>query len=325
ATELGGGLTTAARVEPPRPRPGEPTLTLERWDNEALKWVRARDLTPALYRLALVDRALDTTCEREQVTLPLAVGEKEFLLPLVEEAATGGEFEGRFAVTLEPRGCSLLLSVSTPEGKLLAETEVPAGACLVCRRPGAELQAPITPLPVVLSPSELTLPVGCVGAVRLVQPEKPDEVRWCVDGAERPGGTAVTLFADAPRRVTVVALVRQGLVWQRGETVVSFVPQVRLSFVGAEGGLPASEPWPCPLPLKVRAEHVPASGATVLVGKLGPDPKVVELALERAPDGTFVTRAFRPIEVGACAGDVLWAQLRDPQGCYTAYVVLSLR
>lgn len=325
ATELGGGLAVAARVEPPLRGPGEPVLALERWDNETLKWVRAQDLEPALYRLVLSDRFLDTTCERERVELPLALAEREFSLPLVEEEGTGGRFEGKFVVALEPRACSVWLSVSTVEGKPLVETAVPAGACLVCRREGDAIRFPVPALSVNLAPSGPTLPVGCVGEVRLIQPEKPDEVRWCVDGAERPGGTTLPLFADAPRTVSVVALVRQGLLWERGQTTVTFVPQVRLSFVAAETGLPAGEPWPCPQPLRVRAEHVPGPGFTVLVGKLGPDPKVVELALEAGPEGVWLTQAFRPTELGACAGDVLWAQFKDPRGCYPAYVTLALR
>ncbi len=325
ATELGGGLAAAGRVEPPLRKPGEPTLALERWDNEALKWVQARDIVPALYRMTLSDRSLDTTCERERADLPLALAEKEFSLPLVEEEATGGRFEGTFVVGLEPRACSLWLSVSTVEGKLLAEVEVPAGACLVCRRAGDEIRFPVPEFPVNLAPTSPAVPVGCVGEVRLVQPERPDEVRWCVDGTERPGGTALPLFADAPRTVSVVALVRMGLLWERGQITAAFVPQVRLSLVGAETGLPAAEPWPCPQALRVRAEHVPGPGFTVLVGKLGPDPKVVELALIAGPDGGWVTPAFRPTEIGACAGDVLWAQFRDPRGCYAAYVTLPLR
>lgn len=325
ATELGGGLAVAARVEPPLRAPGEPVLALERWDNEALKWVQARDIVPALYRMTLSDRSLDTTCERERADLPLALAEREFSLPLVEEEGTGGKFEGKFVVALEPRACSLWLSVSTVEGKPLVETVVPAGACLVCRRGDDAIRFPVPALSVNLAPSSPTLPVGCVGEVRLIEPEKPDEVRWCVDGAERPGGLALPLFADAPRTASVVALVRQGLLWERGQTTVTFVPQVRLSLVGAETGLPAAEPWPCPQPLRVRAEHVPGPGFTVLVGKLGPDPKAVELALEAGPDGIWLTRAFHPTELGACAGDVLWAQFKDPRGCYAAYVTLSLR
>jgi len=325
ASALGGGLSTTARVGPRSRGPGEPSLVLERWDDVDQKWVPAEEMGPALFRIALADSSRDTTCGRDVVDLPVQLGGKEFTLPLTEEAPTAGRFVGQFVLILEPRGCDLWLRVTTLEEKLLVEARVPAGACLVCEREGMALRAPLPVRPVALVPADLAIPVGCVGEVRLEGIEKPDEVRWCVDGAERAGGPTLALFADAPRSVKVVALARSGLLWERAETTVAFVPQVKLWLVDAATGLRVTEPWPCTQPVRVRAEQVPGDSLTVLVGKLGPDPRVQELTLRRGPDGSFLSSAFRPVDLAACSGDVLWVQFRDPRGCYSAYVTLPLR
>ncbi len=325
ATDLGGGLSATARVGPRARGSDEPTLILERWDNVNMEWVGAEEMSPALFRIVLHDLSLDTSCDRDEIELPVVLGGKEFLLPLTEGAPTSGSFAGEFVVTLEPRACYLWLLAATVEGGLLAEAPLPPGACLICRWEDAALRAPLPLLPITLAPSDPLLPVGCVGEVRLAQPERPDEVRWCVDGAERVGGLSFALFADAPRTVSVVALVRTGLLWDRAETVVTFVPQLKLSFVDAATGLRASEPWPCTQEVQIKAQDVTGDAPVVVVGRLGPDPRSQEITLERAADGVFVSRPLRPADFGACAGDVLWAQYKHPSGCHTVYILLALR
>ncbi len=322
ATELGGGLAAPARVGP---RPDGPTVALERWDNVEMEWVAAEELGPALFRIVLTDPSRDTTCERDALALELALAGKEFALPLEEDGPVTGKFVGEFVVALEPRGCDLGLRVTTVGGDLLTEAAVSAGACLTCTWEGTSLRAPLPVLPIALTPEALVLPVGCVGEVHLARPERPDEVRWCVDGVERAGGLSLTLLADAPRDVIVVVLVRKGLLWERAQTTVAFVPQVKLSWVDATTGLPPTEPWPCTQPLQIRADDVTGPAPVLLVGKLGPDPRVQEIPLAESDGGVFVSGALRPADFAACAGDVLWAQFRDPRGCYSAYITLPLR
>lgn len=333
ATALGGGLSVTARVGPRERRPGEPTLSFQRWDDLAMEWVPAKEVVPARYRIVLADAAADTTCERDSLPLPMEVGTKAFDLALSEDAATSGRFSGEFVMVVAPRACDLVIRVLSLDEKVLLEVPMSrigvrmSEASLACRRGEATLRAPFPVLPVTLVPSHLLLPVGCVGGIRVVEPDRVDEVRWCVEGAEQAvRGPMLTLYADAPRPAKVVALVRQGLLWGRAEATVAFVPQVKLSLVDAETGFPVTEPWPCTQPVQIRAEHVVGAAPVVLVGKLGPDPRTVEIALAATADkGVFLSRALRASDFAACAGDVLWVQLKDPRGCYSAYVTLSLR
>lgn len=325
ATGLGGGLAVAAQVGPRLRRPGEPDLALERWDDLEMKWVPADETGPARYRIVLTDAAADTTCEPDSVPLPVEVGAKSFELALVEDAGASGRFVGEFVVVIEPRDCDLLLRLLSLKGDVLLEAAAPE-ACLVCRRGQQAVRAPLSGFPVTLVLAEPALTVGCVGEVRVGEPGRVDEVRWCVNGVEQAvRGPVLTLYADAPRTVHVVALVRRGLRWSRAEATVAYVPQPRLSFVDPATGRPATEPWLCSHPLQVRLDHVTATRASVLVGRLGPDPRVEELTLERTADGVFLSRPIRPADFAACAGNVLWVQLKDPRVCIPAYVTLPLR
>ncbi|MBC7220274.1 hypothetical protein H5T55_02115 [Candidatus Bipolaricaulota bacterium] len=322
ATDLGGGLSRTALVA--AREPGVPALAFERWDNVDMEWVPAEEVGPALFRFVVADRSLDTTCARDPVALSVTIGGEEFSLPLVEDAPASGAFVVEFVVALEPQDGALWLELVTVEGDLLAAVPVEGGTYVVGRHGAETRQVPFAPLSVTLEPSDLALPVGCVGEVRVTEPAGADEVRWWVDGVARSGGLGLPLFADAPRSASVVALVRQGLLWGRAETEVTFVPRVRLSFVDATTGARPTEPWPCSLEILVRADG--ATGPVeVMVGRLGPDPRVQTLTLASDVDGAFVSAAIRPADLGACAGEVLWAQFRDPRGCYTAYITLPLR
>ncbi len=329
ATALGSGQSATAKVEPRPPRENEPTLTLERWDDLAMKWVGAEEAGPARLRIVLADASADTTCEPDSVRLSVEVRAKAFTetfdLPLVEDAAASGRFVGEFVTVVEPRDCDLLFRVlSLTEDVRL---EAPAlGAYLAFRYEDRSLCAPLVLVPVVLTPTDLVLSESCVGEARVTTPERPDEVRWCVDGVEQPVREPVLrLLADAPRTVSVVALVRTGLRWGRAETKVTFVLRVKLSFVAADSGLPATEPWPCTQMLRVKVENVRGDLREIVVGRLGLNPRPRQLPVVNAGEGTFLSVPFRPSDLGFCGGDVLWAQYVDPRGCYSAYVVLQLR
>jgi len=324
ATTLGGGLSATAWVGPRLPRPGEPKLTLEWWDDVEMKWVPAKEAGPARLRIVLEYATADVTCDPDVVSLPVEVGAQTFALALAEDAATSGRFNVEFVTVVEPQRCDLVLRVLSLVRDVLFEAPVPAG--LSFRFEGQRLFTPLHTFRVTLVPSVLVLPVGCLGEVRVVEPARADEVRWCVDGLEQPvRGPVLTLFADAPRALRVVALVRSGLRWARAESTVTYTPQAQVSFVDAVTGRPVLGLWPCTHFVRVRVENV-TIGARITVGKLGPDPRAKELVLvEMAPDGAFLSEPIRPSDFGACAGDVLWAQYRDPRGCYTAFATLPLR
>lgn len=323
ATDLGGGLATTARVGPRDP--GAPAFAFERWDNVDMRWVPAEKVEPALFRFVLHDRSLDTTCGQDSFALSVAVREEEFSLSLVEEAPASGTFSGEFVVAFEPRDGALWLRVVTVDGDCLAEVPVVEGTAVVGWRGADTLQAQVAPLAVALESSPLALPVGCVGEVRVAKPEGADEVRWWVDGLPRDGGLALPLFADTPRSASVVAVVRQGLLWGRAELEVAFVPRIRLSFVDDDTGAYLGELWPATRSIRIRADDVQGPAPVVMVGKLGSDPHLQELTLSEGADGAFVSPPLRPADFGACPGDVLWAQFRDLYGCYTAYTTLPLR
>ncbi len=324
ATELGGGLASTARVEPRGRKSGEPRLTLERWDNEQLQWVPASDLIPARYRIRVEDAGRDTSCEKDRAELSFMVGERTFPIVLGETTATSGVFEGELALVIEPKDCSLWVRLLTVEGRLMGEAPA-VGVCAVCPVDGEPLRVPLSLFPVELSVPASGVAVGCCGEVHVKVPETPDEVWWCVDGVRRPSGPGLSLCAEVPQTVQVTALVRQGLMWAQVETSVVMWPRAQLSFVDAESGLPVTEPWLCANPFKVKLENVPPGGGRLLVGKLGPEPQTRELPLSEAVGGTYLSGPLRAADFLACAGDVLWAQYRDPTGCYTVYVLLPLR
>lgn len=324
ATDLKGGLSATAKVGPRLRKDGEPKLTLERWDNDQMKWLPADRVIPALYRAVMEDTSQDTTCEPDRLDLSLMAGGKAFPLALGETTPTSGRFVGEFAVSVEPKACELWLRILTREGGLIGEVAA-VGEFFLCERDGQAVQIPLGMFLVELSRPELGLPVGCCGEVRVVAPERPEEVRWCIDGVERPGGLALTLCAEALRSLSVVALVRKDMLWGRAETTVTYVARVKLTLLDAESGLPVVEPWPCGKPVRVKLENVPPGVGKLSVGRLGPDPRARELGLHDVGKGVYWSEPFRPSDFGACAGEVLWAQYRDPTGCYTTYATLSLR
>lgn len=329
ATELGAGGCAVERVGNRLLGPGEPALSLRRMNNDTMDWTSAESVEPGLFRAGLSNLALDTTCASEITYLSLSLGQATARLPLVEEGPVAGRFNGEILAQILPHieHPELVLHLLTKEKESLLSAVVREADALVLAWDGIELRRPVAFLPVELKPAGLVLPVGCMAEVRVSVPERPDEVIWFVNGVKQAAkGSSLPVCPDAPRTLDVVALVRQGLAWGRQQTTVTIVPQVRVSFVSAETGLPIDIQWPCPLPLRVKVEHVQGELESILVGKLGADPRPCMLPVARVGDGVYLSIPFRPgADLGACGGDVLWAQYVDFRGCYTAYVVLPLR
>lgn len=329
ATELGDNGCTVERVGKRQRDPDEPTLSLRRMNNDAMDWVKAEYAEPGLFSVILKDLALDTTCTPDTTDLTMGLGTATARLELVEEGAVSGRFSGEFVVHLQPheQDPELVLQVLARDKTPLLNGAVREGDALTLTWEGVVVHGTVKFLPVELSPGDLVLPVGCMAEVRVAVPDRPDEVLWFVNGVKQAThGLALPICPDTPRTLEVVALVRQGLLWGRQQTTVTIVPQVRVSFISADTGTPADEPWRCSVPLQVKVEHVQGELPSVLVGRLGADPRPCHLAVTRVGDGVWLSIPFRPsADLGACGGDVLWAQYVDFRGCYTAYVVLPLR
>jgi hypothetical protein len=329
ATELGDNGCTVERVGKQQRDPDEPALSLRRMNNDAMDWVKAEYAEPGLFSVILNDRALDTTCTPDTTDLTMGLGTATARLELVEEGAVSGRFSGEFVVHLQPheQDPELVLQVLARDKTPLLNGVVREGDALTLTWEGVVVHGTVKFLPVELSPVDLVLPVGCMAEVRVSVPERPDEVLWFVNGVKQAThGLALPICPDTPRTLEVVALVRQGLLWGRQQTTVTIVPQVRVSFVSADTGTPADEPWRCSVPLQVKVEHVQGELESILVGRLGADPRPCMLPVTRVGDGVWLSIPFRPAaDLGACGGDVLWVQYVDFRGCYTAYVVLPLR
>jgi len=329
ATELGAGGCAVERVGKRLSGPGEPALSLRRMNNDTMDWVTAESVEPGLFSAGLNNLALDSTCAPETTHLTLAVGQATARLVLVEEGPVAGRFSGEIVAQMQPdaEDPELVLHLLTTDKEPLLRAVVREGDALALTWDGVDLRRPVKFLPVELSPVDLVLPVGCMAEVRVSVPERPDEVIWFVNGVRQAvEGPSLPVCPDAPRTLDVVALVRQGLLWGRQQTTVTIVPQVRVSFISAETGLPANEPWRCAAPLQVKVEHVQGELESILVGKLGADPRPCKLPVARVGDGVWLSIPFRPAaDLGVCGGDVLWVQYVDFRGCYTAYVVLPLR
>ncbi len=324
ATEAGGGRCAMARVGPRDP--GQRVLAVDRLNNDSMVWERAIAVEPALFRVTLHDLSLDTTCGADRAAVELTVGETATTLQLTEDAGTSGRFVVEIAVSVRPDGSDLKLLVTDVDKKALLETQATDGGVMRLQRGDLAVQLPVALLPVQLSAEEVTLPLPCSGELRVVQPTKPDEVRWFVDGAiQHAQGTTFPLCPDTPRTLRVAVLVRQGLRWGRAEATVVFVPPVKVSFVAADGATPVEGPWSHGEYLRVKIENVRGELRGIVVGRLGPAPRPCELPVEAVGGGTFLSIPFRPADLGFCGGDALWAQVVDPRGCSNAYDVLQLR
>ncbi len=324
ATEAGGGRCALVRVGPRAS--GARTLTVERRKGETMVWEKAASVAPGLFRVTLRDPSLDTTCAQEVVLVVLTVGTKAATLCLTEDAPASGRFVGEFAVEVRPDGSNLNLRVVDGDKKVLVEIGAVDGTPVRLERDNLSVEVPVALLPVQLSSTEVTLPLPCQGELRVVRPEKPDEVQWFVDAAlQHAQGRVLPLYPDGPRTLRVVVLVRDGVQWGRAEATVDFVPPVKVSFVAFDTGETVDGLWPYRGVLRVKAEHVRGELKGIMIGRLGPDPRTCELPLEDVGGGVFLSVPFRPSDFGFCGGDVLWAQHVDPRGCESTYVVLPLR
>ncbi|MCD5409008.1 hypothetical protein LR090_07330, partial [Candidatus Bipolaricaulota bacterium] len=172
--------------------------------------------------------------------------------------------------------------------------------------------------------------VGCVILIKVAGVEA-NEVRWFVDGVEQPErGPELRVVRSEPTHpeaIGVIALVRQGRLWGKAQTSISFVPRTEISFVDAETGEPVSGWSSRGRPIAVRLDKAYDDPAPrVWIGLLGPDCSAQELPLTPLGEGEYLSQPILPEELGACPGDVLWAQYKDPT-CPedVAYVLLVLR
>ena len=330
ATELEDGLSTTALVAVPS---GQPSLSLYTWDATQGGWCSRKagtTLSPGRLRIQVDDLTKDVSCEEESVPVSLALAGESTQLDLREEALAGGCFVAEVELVLEPDGMDLAVKLMHRESELLradfsedASLTVTYGT-LVLKYPLASLAAGLTLYPGHHEDVGCPVQVSVTGAT-------PDEVIWYVDGMEQPerGGQIglVRTQPTYPQEIPVVALVRQGALWTKAQTAVVFVPPTQISFLDAETGESVSGASVCGRKLRVRlACAYDDPTPRVWIGILGQNCSARELPVSPQGDGIYLSEEFSPDEFSACAGDVLWAQYKDPS-CPedVAYVLLVLR
>ena len=330
ATGLEDGLSATSSVAPPQ---GPAALSLYSWSGERNTWCpqKAEDpLSPGKLLIQVDDPSGDVSCGEESVPVVISVGGEELQLDLRETGPAAGRFTAEVVLVVEPKATNLVVKVVHQGSELLSTEFVPGitlkvtYGTLVLEHSLAQLEAGLS-----LEPGARE-DVGCPVRI-LVTGAEPDEVVWYVAGMQQPErGRELRLIRGEPtypEMVPIVALIRQGTVWGKAETWVSFVPPTEISFVDAETEETISGSCPCGRTLKVKLtcaydDPMPR----VWVGVLGPNCSSRALSLVRQADGEYLSEAFSTDELSACAGDVLWAQYKDPT-CLedVAYVLLILR
>ncbi len=330
ATELEDGLSTTTLVTAPQ---GPPELSLRAWDAARNMWCPRQgghELSPGRLLVTVVDPVADVGCDQESVPLALALGDHGTQLDLREEGPAAGRFSAEIELVMEPLGTEVAVKLLHQGSELLSVT---ARAGLELKLTYGEL-AVSYPLASLEASLELepggAEDVGCQILIRVAEIEA-SEVRWFLDGIEQaergPELRVVRSEPTYPDAIQVIALVRQGALWDRVQTSVSFVPRTEISFVDAETGEPVSGWTVCSRPIVVKLAQVYDDPAPrVWFGLLGPGCSAREIPLTSQGEGEYLSQVILPEELGACAGDVLWAQYKDPT-CPedVAYVLLVLR
>ena len=330
ATELEDGLSTTALVAAPQ---GRPELSLRAWDGTRNMWCPRQgghELSPGRLLVTVVDPVVDVGCERESVPLALALGDHGTQLDLREEGPAAGRFSAEMELVMEPLGTEVAVKLLHQGSELLSVT-ARAGLALVLTYGELVVSFPLASLEAALELEPGAMEdVGCQFLIKVAGVEA-SEVRWFVDGIEQaergPELRVVRSEPTYPDEIQVIALVRQGDLWDRVQTSVSFVPRTEISFVDAETGEPVSGWTVCTRPIAVKLTQVYDDPTPrVWFGLLGPGCSAQEISLTPQGEGDYLSQAIIPQELGACAGDVLWAQYKDPT-CPedVAYVLLVLR
>lgn len=331
ATELEEGLAATAVVLAPA---GAGELSLDSWDEERALWcprAPGAPLPAGRFKVTVTDPSQDLTCEAETALLQLRLGERETGIDLRETGPASGAFAGEFVLQITPQD-SLLLAKVLHEGTELISATWEKGLALVISYREVSQSFPLTTLQVSL---ELTPgpreDVGCPVRFEITSPEPVEEVQWFVDGVKQPeGGTELLLIRSEPtypESLSVVALVQAAGQWGRIETSVTLVPRTQIAIVESETGQEVTAPCDCGTPLQVKLTQVlDDQHPRVWIGLLGPGCTARELTLTQEGEGVYLSEPFVPQELGACLGDVLWAQYKDPS-CWedVAYVLLPLR
>lgn len=330
ATELEDGLSTTALVTAPQ---GRPELSLRAWDGTRNVWCPRQvghELSPGRLLVTVADPVVDVSCDQESVPLALALGDHGTQLDLREEGPAAGRFSAEIELVMEPLGSDVAIKLLHQGSELLSVT-ARAGLKLVLTYSQLVVSFPLASLEAALELEPgAREDIGCQILIKVAEVEA-SEVRWFVEGIEQaergPELRVVRSEPTYPDEIQVIALVRQGALWDKVQTSVSFVPRTEISFVDAETGEPVSGWTVCSRPMAVKLTQVyddPAPRAWF--GLLGPSCSAQEIPLIPQGEGEYLSQAILPEELGACAGDVLWAQYKDPT-CPedVAYVLLVLR
>ena len=330
ATELEDGLSTTAPVVAPQ---GAPELSLRAWDPTRRMWCPRQDgeeLAPGKLLVTVVDPVADVTCDQESVPLSLALGEDCAQLDLREEGPATGRFSAEIELLMEPVGTEVAVKLVHQGSEFLSVT-ARAGLELKIIHGGLALRFPLAFLqPALELEPGAAEDVGCPILIKVAGVEA-NEVRWFVEGVEQPErGPELRVVRSEPTHpdaIGVIALVRQGSLWGKVQTSISFVPRTEISFVDAETGEPVSGWSSRGRSIAVKLDKAYDDPAPrVWIGLLGPDCSAQELPLTPLGEGEYLSQPILPEELGACPGDVLWAQYKDPT-CPedVAYVLLVLR
>ncbi len=327
ATDLDKGLSTTALVVSAG---GEARLVVAAWGQK--DWhelASGSQLPPGKLRVTVSDPSADETCDRETVPVTIGLGEKTTHLDLLESGPASGEFTAELSLAAAISGQELSIKLLRQGKELLC---VPLGPDTALTVAYGELKAsyPIAQLDVRLKvdPADKE-DAGCPIEIGIAG--QADEVHWFVDGKEQPDTGPTTLVVQAaptyPEPMTVVAIVRAGKLWGKGETEVTFVPHTEIAFLDADTGEPVTDPVRCGARLKIKLTGVlddPHPHAWI--GLLGAGCSAVELQLSNQGGGVFLSQEFATDSLAACAGDVLWAEYKDPT-CPgdVAYTLLVLK
>ncbi|MFN3346980.1 MAG: hypothetical protein ACK42E_04125, partial [Candidatus Bipolaricaulaceae bacterium] len=196
-------------------------------------------------------------------------------------------------------------------------------ASVVFRAVGEEFVAPIRSLPLKVEPdAALFVPLGCRATLRLVQPEKADEVLWWVAGRWEKG-EELEFFVDDrvaglpsyPEALVLRVFARKGETWGTTNVAVSVVPRLQLSFVDPETNEKILAAWPKEKAFKLRITEAFGFPETisVVVGKLGPHPRERPVTLSQTGQGVYESDPLDPQDWQAKTGEFLWAQVCYPK------------
>ncbi len=328
ATEAGEGRSTTTRVSYRERIPGEPHLFLRRFDTEEMDFVYAGvEIPSGLYAIEIHDARKDVSCDLDTIEdVPGAFGREELLIDLEEIEVASGRFMVMFQLDIYPVDQELRVVLSNADGEIVMdlpwEKDLWFGADYGHRVVAAE----VVPLAVSLSETQLSLPVGCSHHVYVIEPDDADEYRWYEDGKLLSTDDRVTVggFVSHDWK-TVTAFARSGVQWGVAEFTYRVTPPPTVSFRDPATGQVARQPWPSTGAVQIMLEDVYTGEAPVVdIGVLGGDRQHMTLETQ-VNEATWVSAAFRPVDRGWYAGDVLWVEYKDKDGCSAAHTYATLR